>query len=153
MDFISVDFERKIGKRQRSREKEKNLQRKRNISEKREFFQERFFLRENSLFHFLSTSNAFSTFLNYSHSSNTSNVFIFMFDDWKREFSLEKISPEKILFFLRFFSFSLSLCKFTFKMSLMKPSLYVGRFLMNEFAQLLKVQIHTYLLSNYQSSN
>ena len=44
---------------------------------------------------------------------------------WKREFSLEKISPEQILFFLRFFSFPLSLCKVSLKMFLMKPSLSV----------------------------
>ena len=37
VDFISVDFERKIGKRQKYRE------RKRKISEKREFLQKRFF--------------------------------------------------------------------------------------------------------------
>ena len=44
---------------------------------------------------------------------------------WKREFSLEKISPEQILFFLRFFSFPLSFCKVSLKMFLMKPSLRV----------------------------
>ena len=43
---------------------------------------------------------------------------------WKENFLWKKISPEKILFFLRYFSFSLSLCKFSFKMFLMKSSLY-----------------------------
>ena len=69
-------------------ERDKNLEKKRKISrereksqKKREIFQKRFFSRENSLFHFLSTSNAFSTFLNYSISSNTSNASIFMFDN------------------------------------------------------------------------
>ena len=49
VDFISVDFERKTGKRQKSREKEKNLQRKRKISEKkRNFSEEIFFQRKFS---------------------------------------------------------------------------------------------------------
>ena len=110
-------------------ERDENLEKKRKISrerekfqKKREFFQKRFFSRENSLFHFLSTSNDFSTFLNYFNSSNTSNASIFMFDHssqkiirekyMKREFSFgkenflwKKSLLKKILFLLRFFSF------------------------------------------------
>ena len=104
-------------------ERDKNLEKKRKISrereksqKKREFFQKRFFSRENSLFHFLSTSNAFSTFLNYSNSSNTSNASIFMFDHSsprifrekcvKREFSLGKETFLWKKFLLKKFSFS-----------------------------------------------
>ena len=143
MDFISVDFEWKKGKRQQSREKlEKSLEKEKNFRKKENFFRRDFFSRENSLLHFLSTSNAFSTFLNYSNSSDTSNASIFMFDYSssrifrekyvKREVSLGRetflwkwFSHEKSLFFLRLFSFSLSLCKFSFKMFLLKPSLKV----------------------------
>ena len=62
VDFISYDFVRKTGKRGKSREKEKILQRKRKISEKENFFGKDFFSRENSLFTFLSTSNASTYF-------------------------------------------------------------------------------------------
>ena len=89
----------------------------------------------------MSTSKAFSTFLDYSNSSNTSNASIFMFDHSsprifrekcvKREFSLGKETflwkknfSWKNSLFLRFFSFSLS--KFSFKMYLMKSSYEVN---------------------------
>ena len=135
-------FWEKTEKRGKSREKEKILQRNRKISEKREIFQKRFFSRGNSLFHFLSTSNASTTSSNSSKRSNTFNASIFMFvyiflrrfreKFMKREFSLKKSLLEKILFFIwdfslslenyLFFSRFLSLCKFSSKMYLMKPS-------------------------------
>ena len=133
-------------------EREENLEKKRKFSKEREksqkkenFFRRDFFSRENSLFTFLSTSNAFSTSSNSSKSSNTSNVSIFTFvyifpgrfreKFMKREFSLKKSLLEKILFFIwdfslslensLFFSRFLSICKFSFKISLMKPSLCI----------------------------
>ena len=133
-------------------ERDKYLEKKRKISrereksqKKREIFQKRFFSRENSLFHFLSTSNASTTSSNSSKRSNTFNASIFMFvyiflrrfreKFMKREFSLKKSLLEKILFFvwdfslslenILFFSRFLSLCKFSSKMCLMKPSLRI----------------------------
>ena len=117
---------------------EENVQRDKNLGKKREFFRERekslmkkrifsreTFSRENSLFNFLSISNASFTYSNSSKSSNTSNpsIFTFLYFSlgkfwqkiekriffWKRDFSLEKISPEKNSLLLRFFSFSLPL--------------------------------------------
>ena len=62
---------------------------------------------------------------------------------WKENFLWKKISPKKILFFLRFFSFSLYLCKFSFIMFLMKPSLYV--FLLNWWMKkgIIHFKMHT----------
>ena len=141
-------------------EREENLEKKRKFSKEREksqkkenFCRREFFSRKSSLFTFLSTSNAFSTSSNSSKSSNTSNVSIFTFvyifpgrfreKFMKREFSLKKSLLKKILFFARDFSLSLdnslffsrflSLCKFSSKMCLMKPSFWLsGRDLTSE---------------------
>ena len=48
VDFISVDFVRKIGKRQKSREKEKNLEKEKTFRKKENFFRRDFFQRKFS---------------------------------------------------------------------------------------------------------
>ena len=142
VDFIYHHFGRKTEKRGKSREKETNLQRKRKISKKKFFSKRDFISRENSLFTFLSTSNASTTSSNISKSANTSNASIFMFvyifsrrfreKFMKREFSLKKSLLEKCSFFIwdfslslensLFFSRFLSLSKFSPKICSMKPS-------------------------------
>ena len=121
------------------RKREKSLEKEKNFRKKENFFRRDFFPEKILFFSFCPLLMLFLLFwcilIVLTHPMLPFSCLITLFQEyleknvWKENFLLEKrlFSGKnfswKNSLFLRFFSFSLSLCKFSFKMFLMKPSL------------------------------